>query len=278
MFDNFRDRLFLRKIAKKFRRPLRKMYSRKMTKYNLKIVKMIYKNLARRYGMSVKDVYNCLPLTVEIDKDMEMAYGLCQAGPVMIKKWFRKPKKVRKATIFLNGVDVTTTTFIHEFGHYLRFLIAQVAMHKNKKAMQDFRLIVDLVRSRADAYKNANDNFFTRGAFTTDEEENFAKSWEQYMKDGIAPDKKHKKLFSDFRKLIFDDMHARSERKKYEFYEDLEVKITPERKKFFDELIIGKRLKKESLIIRILEIYIYVAIILIIAKLVSEYVFHIPLF
>ncbi len=278
MFDNFRDRLFLRKIAKKFRKPLRKLYSRKMTKYNLKIVKIIYKNLARRYGMPVKDVYNCLPLTVEIDKDMEMAYGLCQAGPVTIKRWFRKPKKFRKATIFLNGKDVTTTTFIHEFGHYLRFLIAQVAMHKNKKAIEDFRNIVDLVRSRADAYKNANDNFFTRGAFTTDEEENFAKSWEQYMKDGIAPDKKHKKLFNDFRKLIFDDMHKRSERKKYEFYEDLEVKITPERKKFFDELIIGKRLKKESLIIRILEIYIYVAIILIIAKLVSEYIFHMKLF
>ena len=277
MFDGLRDRLFLKKIGKKFKKSLRKMYSRQMTKYNIKIVKMIYKNLAKRYGTTVKYVYNCLPLTIQIDKEMEGAYGLCQAGPVVIKKLFRKPRTVRKATIFLNGNDVTATTFIHEFGHYLRFLIAQVAMKRNKKAMDDFKNIVDLVRSRADAYSNADDNFFVRGSFTVDEEENFAKSWEQYMKDGISPDKKHKKIFNTFRKAIFNDMHKRNERRKYEFYEDLEVKITPERKKFFDELIIGKKLKKDSLIIRLLEIYIYVAIVLIIAQLISKYIFHMSL-
>ena len=272
MFDNFKDRLFLRKIGKKFRRPLRKMYSRRITKYNLKIVKLIYKNLARRYGMSVKQVYNCLPLTVQIDKDMEMAYGLCEAKPITIKPLFGKAKKIRKATIYLNGNDVTTTTFVHEFGHYLRFLIAQIAMHKNKKALEDFKNVADLVRSRSQAAMKKHDNFFTRGYFTEEEEENFAKSWEQYLKDGIAPDKKHKKLFNDFRKFIFDDMHKRSEKKKYEFYEDLEVKVTPERRNFFDQLIIGKKLKKESWIIKILEIYIYIAVLLIIGKLISKYI------
>ncbi len=272
MFDNFKDRLFLRKIGKKFRRPLRKMYSRRITKYNLKIVKLIYKNLARRYGMSVKQVYNCLPLTVQIDKDMEMAYGLCEAKPITIKSLFGKAKKIRKATIYLNGNDVTTTTFVHEFGHYLRFLIAQIAMHKNKKALEDFKNVADLVRSRSQAAMKKHDNFFTRGYFTEEEEENFAKSWEQYLKDGIAPDKKHKKLFNDFRKFIFDDMHKRSEKKKYEFYEDLEVKVTPERRNFFDQLIIGKKLKKESWIIKILEIYIYIAVLLIIGKLISKYI------
>ena len=254
------------------------MYSRKLTKYNLRIAKLIYKNLARRYGMSVKDVYNALPLTLKIDKEMEHAYGLCEAKNVKIKRWFRKPKNERRATIFLNGTDVTTTTFIHEFGHYLRFLIAQIAMAGNKKAMDDFKKIVDLVRSRVDAYSKSYDNFFTRGGFTVDEEENFAKSWEQYMKDCIAPNKKHKKLFKDFRKLVFDDMHKRNERRKYEFYEDLEVKITPERKSFFDQLIIGKKLKKDNLFIVILEIYICIAFIFIIAKFVSEYIFHMPLF
>jgi len=271
MFNNFRNRLFLRKIGKKFKKPLRKLYSRRITKYNIKMVKLIYKNLAKRYGMTVKQVYNCLPLTVQIDKEMEMAYGLCEAAPVIVKRLFGKAKKVRRATIYLNGTDVTTTTFIHEFGHYLRFLIAQIAIHKNKKALEDFRKITDLVRSRSEAAMKKNDNFFTRGHFTEEEEENFAKSWEQYLKDGVAPDKKHKKLFNDFRKFIFDDMHKRSERKKFEFYEDLEVKITPERRNFFDQLIIGKRLKKESLIIKILEIYIYAATLFIIVKLIAKY-------
>ena len=59
---------------------------------------------------------------------------------------------------------------------------------------------------------------------------------------------------------------------KYEFYEDLEVKVTPERRNFFDQLIIGKRLKKESWIIKILEIYIYIAVLLIVGRLIGRYV------
>ena len=282
MLNELREKSFLWKIGRKFKKPLKKMYSRKITKYNLRIVKLIYRNLARRYGMSVQAVYGCLPLTVEIDKDMEGAYGLCQAGPYVEKRLFRKKKKYRKSTIVLNGNDVTTTTFIHEFGHYLRFLIAQIAYHRNRKAVEDFRNVTDLVRSRVDVAKNKHDNYFTRGEFTVDEEENFAKSWEQYLKDGIAPDKKHKKLFEDFRKFIFDDMHRRSEKRKYEFYEDLEVKITPERRQFFDELIIGKKMVKlnkstqiTNIIITILEIYIYIAVFLIVIKLLDKYVINI---
>lgn len=42
-------------------------------------------------------------------------------------------------------------------------------------------------------------------------------------------------------------MYHRNEKRKYKYYEDLQVRITPERKKFFDELIVGKKFKKESL-------------------------------
>ena len=58
MFDNVKNYLFLRKIAKKFKKPLKKVYSGKITKYNLKMVKMIYKNLEKRYSLSVKQLYN----------------------------------------------------------------------------------------------------------------------------------------------------------------------------------------------------------------------------
>ena len=153
--------------------------------------------------------------------------------------------------------------------------VKMAKVKKNKKALEDFKNIVDLVRSREDVYKNKYNNFFIRGYFTVDEEENFAKSWEQYLKDGKAPDKAHAKLFRDFRKNIFDDMHLRSEKRNYEFYEDLEVKITPERKQFFDILIIGKRLKKESIIIKILEWYIYISVFAIIIKLINDHIIKI---
>jgi hypothetical protein len=77
------------------------------------------------------------------------------------------------------------------------------------------------------------------------------------MRDGIAPSRKFKRLFTTFKKAIYQDMHKRSERRKYEFYEDLEVKITPERKAFFDALMLGKRLKKQSIWPVLLEWYIY---------------------
>ena len=137
-----------------------------------------------------------------------------------VAPFFNSPLKTHFSTVGVLLFELII--FIHEFGHYLRFLIAQIAYHRNKKAVEDFRNVTDLVRSRADVAKNKHDNYFTRGEFTVDEEENFAKSWEQYLKDGIAPDKKHKKLFEDFRKFIFDDMHRRSEKRKYEFYEDEE--------------------------------------------------------
>ena len=271
MFDNVKNYLSLRKIAKKFKKPLKKVYSRKITKYNIKMVKMIYKNLAKRYSLSVKQLYNYLPLSVEIDDDMQLAYGLCETRIITKKKWFKSPIKVRIAIIYLNGKDLTTTTFIHEFGHYLRFLIAFVAINRNVKAFHDFRRIVDLVRSRSDAYSKKYDHFFTRGSFTEEEEENFAKSWELYLRNGISPSKKYQKLFNDFRKYIFDDMYKRNERRKYEYYEDLQVKITPERKKFFDELLIGKRFKKDSIFIKILELYTYILILLIIYKLLEKF-------
>ncbi len=230
MFNDLKNYLFLRKIGKKFRKVLKKLYSKKITKYNIKMVKMIYKNIARRYGLSVKQVYNCLPLELEIDYDMELAYGVCKTDVVEKKRLFEKPIKRVESSITLNGKDLTTTTFIHEFGHYLRFLIARIAAKRNKKALVDFRNIVNLVRSGVYIYTKKNDNYFTRGQFTEDEEENFAKSWEQYLRDGKAPNKKHEKLFNDFRIFIFDDMYKRNEKRKYEFYEDLEVKITPERR------------------------------------------------
>lgn len=66
-------------------------------------------------------------------------------------------------------------------------------------------------------------------------------------------------------------MYHRNEKRKYKYYEDLQVRITPERKKFFDELIVGKKFKKESIIIKIMEFYVYLACVFIIYKLIKYY-------
>jgi hypothetical protein len=273
MFNDLKDLLFLQKIGRSFKKSLRKLYSRKITKYNVKIAKIAYKNLAKRYGMSAREVYSYLPLKIKIDPELEGAYGLCSRYIQEKKSFFtKKITKSVKSTISLNKKDVTTTTFIHEFGHYLRFLIEQIARSKNKKAYDDFLKVVDLVRSRADAAQKEYEHYFSRGGFTVDEEENFAKSWEQYMKDGIAPSKTYRHLFNHFRKAIFDDMHKRNEKRKYEFYEDLEVKITPERKSFFDTIILGKRFKKKSKIVSFIECYTYILVFILIFHYIYNFI------
>jgi hypothetical protein len=224
---------------------------------------MVYINLSKRYGLSIRKLYSILPLIrVEVDKDMEGAYGFCR---VDINK-----KKQYYSVITLNGIDVTTTTFVHEFGHYIRFLILQVATTKNKNAYSDFILLTDIMRSRADVAKNKVNTCAYNGRFTTEEEENFAKSWEQYFRDGNAPNKKLDKLFKTFKRAIFEDMNNRNQKRNYEFFEDLEVKITPERRHFFDSLLLGKNYKKKNILMFLVELYLYILTSFILFKVLMK--------
>jgi hypothetical protein len=118
-----------------------------------------------------------------------------------------------------------------------------VALFDNRQALEDFKIICSIVGNKTRINRYIDKRFFIHG-FTTEQEELFAKSWEQYMKDGIAPSREYVKLFKDFRMDIFMDGHTRDERRKFESYEDLSDSfITPEKKKFFGELIVGKKLK-----------------------------------
>jgi hypothetical protein len=261
-FFNYR---FLNVVERKFRKVLRKHYSRRQTKYNLRLVRAIYINLASRYGLTARELYKCLPLNLQIDSELDgYAYGVCKVRDY----YFRKSKIFKnrmincsKSTICLQKVDVTSTTFIHEFGHYLRYLIGiMVALFDNGQALKDFNVICSIVGSslRVDAYTDRR--LFING-FTTDQEELFARSWEQYMKDGVAPSGQYVKLFKDFRMDIFMDGYNRDERKKFENYEDLSDSfITPEKRKFFGELIVGKKLKV-SLVHELLLMVVYTAVI-----------------
>ncbi|MDR3079173.1 MAG: hypothetical protein LBU15_04015 [Rickettsiales bacterium] len=244
-FFNYR---FLNVMERKFRKVLRKHYSRRQTKYNLKLVRAIYINLASRYGLTARELYKCLPLNLDIEPELDSyAYGVCKVRDYYFRKSkFFKNRMVNcsKSTICLQKTDITSTTFIHEFGHYLRYLIGiMVALFNNGQALKDFNIICSVVGSslRVNAYTDRR--LFING-FTTDQEELFARSWEQYMKDGVAPSRQYVKLFKDFRMDIFMDGYSRNERKRFENYEDLSDSfITPEKRKFFGELIVGAKLK-----------------------------------
>lgn len=238
---------FLRSISRRFRRILRKHYSRRQTKYNLRLVRALYTNIGGRYGMTAKQLYKCLPLKLKIDPDIDgYAYGVCQVRDCYMKKskWRKKMVNCSKATICLQKADITSTTFIHEFGHYLRYLIGIVsAFYNNQQAIKDFGTICSIVGNHMRIGPYMDRRFFIFG-FKTEQEELFARSWEQYMKDGVAPSKEYIKLFKDFRMDIVMDGHSRDERRKFENYEDLSDSfITPQKKKFFSELIVGKKLK-----------------------------------
>ena len=186
-------------------------------------------------------------MNLDIDPDLDnYAYGVCKVRDCYFARSKITGIKMNKskATICLQKTDVTTTTFIHEFGHYLRYLIGvSVALFNNKQALEDFKTICSMVGNNMTINKYTRRRMFIAG-FTTEQEEHFARSWEQYMKDGVAPSKEYIKLFKDFRMIIVMDGHSRDERKKFENYEDLSDSfITPEKKKFFGELIVGKKSK-----------------------------------
>lgn len=241
------DYFFLKYIGFKFKRTLRKHYSKKEVKYNLRLVGAIYRNLAIRYGITTWQLYKYLPLNLDIDPDLDnYAYGVCRVRDCYFVRSKITGIKVNKskATISLQKTDVTTTTFIHEFGHYLRYLIGvSVALFNNRQALQDFKTICSIVGNNMRIDKYTRRRMFIAG-FATEQEEHFARSWEQYMKDGVAPSKEYIKIFKDFRMIIVMDGHKRDERKKFENYEDLSDSfITPEKRKFFGELILGKKSK-----------------------------------
>jgi hypothetical protein len=116
-----------------------------------------------------------------------------------------------------------------------------VALFNNSQDLEDFRTICSLVGNKTPVSTYTHRQFFICG-LTTEQEELFARSWEQYMKDGVAPSREYIKLFKNFRLNIVMDGHHRDERKKFENYEDLSDSfITPAKKKFFGELLVGKK-------------------------------------
>ena len=110
--NNVFDGIYLSRIEKYVFKKLKKVYGRKGAKAYSKLARIIYSNLSLRYGFSVKQFWNCLPLKIIIKRKINGAYG---------KNYVRKG--LSYSVIELNKKSATYNTFIHEFGHYLKKLI-----------------------------------------------------------------------------------------------------------------------------------------------------------
>jgi hypothetical protein len=286
----------LNSIETKFYPKLRRHYSKKQTKHNLRLVRALYINIAARYNLTPRQLYKCLPLKLKIDDNMvnevsDHALAFCGYGYMIEPLWDNVKINLSRSVIVMRSDYITSSTFIHEFGHYIRFLLPMVyfiygkvqAMNdinfiskyimNNQYALNNNDVISEYIKNNQYALNNNNNNnniiseyikkepflftkntrpedmtgnseemmrkpeYLRREAFTTEEEERFAKTWEKYVRNGEAPNKEFERLFADFRKDIHNDMN--NQRKKYEgdYFEDLEVNITPTIKRFLDELI-----------------------------------------
>lgn len=251
----FWDYRFLNVLETRYKKALKRHYTKKQTKYNLKLVRALFINIASRYNMTPKRLYECLPLKkVYISDELEYdefhrVYGLC------------RNYGFKKSEILLQKKYITPTTFIHEFGHYIRFLIEAVILKtRNKTALRDMKFIGERIMLSKEL-NNFN--------FTTDQEEMFAKSWEKYIRDGIPPNKQYVKLFNDFKMYIITTSHDRNEKDGYESYEFFDVTISPDIKDFFDKLIVGKKLKT-SFFSKIIDVVVFLYFILFIAAVLYK--------
>jgi hypothetical protein len=257
---NFWSWRLLNSIETKFYGKLRHHYSRKQTKHNLRLVRALYINIAARYGLTPRQLCKCLPLKLKIDDDMvlennNLAIAFCRCGYCIEPLWDNMKINFSRSIIVMRSNYISSTTFIHEFGHYLRFLLPMVYfLHGKTQALNDINFISKSIMNSDFVFtKNTTPEdmmgiseeimrkpeYLRRGAFTTEEEEIFAKTWEKYARNGEAPNKELEKLFKDFRKDVFKDMNNQSRKYEGDYFEDLQVSITPTIKKFLDGLIIG---------------------------------------
>lgn len=188
------DSIYLFRIEKYVFKKLKKVYGRKGAKVYSKLIRIIYGNLSLRYGFSVKQFWNCLPLKIVIKRKIYDAYG---------KNYVKKG--LDYSVIELNKKSATYNTFIHEFGHYLKKLICFASniylpsniMFDDMKRIDDFIVDKDK-KARVLAIFNWN----------TEQEEDFACSWERYVLNGHPS--AYPEIFDKIKGCLMEDIGNRS--------------------------------------------------------------------
>ena len=192
--NNIFDSIYLSRIEKYVFKKLKKVYGRKGAKAYSKLVRIIYSNLSLRYGFSVKQFWNCLPLKIIIKRKINGAYG---------KNYIMKG--LSYSVIELNKKSATYNTFIHEFGHYLKKLIcfAYNMYLQSNIILDDIKRINNFIISR-DEKRNSLGIF----NWSVQEEEDFACSWERYVLNGHPS--AYPEIFDKIKEFLIKDINSRS--------------------------------------------------------------------
>ena len=208
MLDKYLNKRRSKKIEKHIFKTLKKVYGRKGAKIYAKLIKIIFNNLALRYNLSVRQVWNCLPLKVFPRRKIDGAYG----------------KNYIKRGINYSGIDISRTatynTFIHEFGHYLKKLICFIyATYTPSLIMlKDIKRMNVYVGTATKTKSIESINVFT---WNVDQEEAFAYSWERYALN--ANTKVYPEIFEEIRKHLMKDISRRSTREVEHAYDLVET-------------------------------------------------------
>jgi hypothetical protein len=128
-----------------------------------------------------------------------------------------------KGSITFNGNQITITlfkdadasTFIHEMGHFYTNMMRELAAHEKAPAelKADWQTIEDFVGAE-------------RGQkFTVEQEEKLARGFEQYMREGIAPNEQLKSLFATIKDWLMQIYQSRR---------DLDVELNDDIRQVFD--------------------------------------------
>ena len=128
-----------------------------------------------------------------------------------------------KATVHIfDGADISTLA--HEMGGHLGRRVLEAMAAKNEKFAKDYEA--------AKKWANVKDNQWTRAS-----EEKFARGFEKYLREGKAPTKELQTVFSKMKEWLTNTY-------KYIKGSSIDIKLTPEIKKVFDNLLTNKPQEK----------------------------------
>ena len=195
MSNDSYNKKFLSKIEKYIYKKLKCVYGKKGAKVYSKLIIIIYGNLATRYNLTVKQLWNCLPLKVIPKRKINGAYG----------------KNILKMSDNFSIIEIdrkkaTYNTFIHEFGHYLKKLICFIyIMYMPSNVISN-----DIERINKFVGVKKKSLFSTFDIFKWDvqQEEDFACTWERYVLNGHPT--AYQEIFDDIKRFLMNDINKRN--------------------------------------------------------------------
>ena len=122
-----------------------------------------------------------------------------------------------KAIINLVKGNFDNSTLTHEFSHYYLKLLETMSQDGSKQIKEKYNEVLKIF----------TDESIDKGDYYSTQEK-FARSWEAYLKRGIAPTNKLKEIFDDFKKWLLDI---------YKSFKDLKIDLSNDAINFFDNLL-----------------------------------------